>query len=45
MPFVEVVESVGGVAVVEVAVGRTSWSGSSRGSPVQGRPCVSGGPS
>ena len=33
MPFVEIAESVGGVAVVEVAVRRTPWSVSSQGSP------------
>ena len=32
MPFVEVAESVGGGAVVEVAVRRMPWSMSSRGS-------------
>ena len=35
MPFVEVAESVGGVAMVEVAARRMSWSMSSRGAGVE----------
>ena len=36
MPFVDVAESVGGGAVVEVAVRRMPWSMSSRGSRCRG---------
>ena len=35
MPFVDVAKSVGGGAVVEVAVRRMSWSMSSQGAPTR----------